>query len=472
MRPWLTNAVLAMALCTAPLAQAQNCGSGGGVKVCLSASGTGSDVRLEWTVEGAAGGLQLYRGTDSNPEGGSQIALAEQGATSYVDRSAIPGTAYWYWIKFRAGGGSYQSGAAHAVRVGAMRDISSMQLSAQMAPGWNLGNALEASGPAYVWGSHGFNEAGWGNAKATQALFNAIKAAGFRSVRIPVSWKQYADADDNISPQWMERVTEVVNYAHQAGLVAMINIHWDGGWMQPTYAAQPAANARLARFWTQIANNFRNHDDTLLFAGSNEVMVDGDYSPPTAEYCEVQKGFNQAFISAVRATGGNNASRHLVVQAFNTNIDHAISCNAAMPSDRAAQRMLMEVHYYDPYSFALDEKSASWKWGKAANPDGPGNEAHADAQFQKMKNGFIDKGVPVLLGEYGAIRREEYDPSGVNRKYWDQYITRAAWSRGIVPMYWDNGYAGNHQMGLFDRASGRQAFPDVISAIVDAARAQ
>ena len=471
MRPGLTNAVLALALCAAPLAQAQNCGSGGGASVCLSASGAGSDVRLEWTAKGTVSDLQVYRDTDSSLEGASRIAPPEKGATSYVDRSALPGTVYWYWIKFKSGGGSFQSGAAHALRLGVMRDMTSMQLSAQMAPGWNLGNALEATGRAYVWGSRGFNESGWGNPKASQALFNAIKAAGFRSVRIPVSWKQYADADDNISPQWMERVTEVVNYAHNAGLVAMINIHWDGGWMQPTYAARSVANARLAKFWTQIASNFRNHDDTLLFAGTNEVMVDGDYTPPTPEYCEVQKGFNQVFFSAVRATGGNNAGRHLVVQAFNTDIDHALSCNAAMPTDPVAKRMMMEVHYYDPYSFALDEKSASWKWGQAANPSGAGNEPHADGQFQKVKDAFIDQGVPVLLGEYGAIRRAEYDAAGTHRKYWDQYITQSAWSRGVVPMYWDNGYVGNHQMGLFDRATGRQAFPDVIAAIVNAARA-
>lgn len=468
----LTNAVLALALCATPLAQAQNCGSGGGAVVCLNASGTGSDVSLEWTVKGATSDLQLVRATDSGMASASQVAKPEQGTASYADRSALPGTVYWYRIKFKAGGASFQSGAVHAVRVGVMRDMTSMQLSSQMAPGWNLGNALEASGRAYVWGSRNFNEAGWGNLKASQVLFDAIKAAGFRSVRIPVSWKQYADADDNISPQWMERVTEVVNYAHNAGLVAMINIHWDGGWMQPTYAAQAVANARLAKFWTQIANNFRNHDDTLLFAGTNEVMVDEDYSAPTPEYCAVQNGFNQAFISAVRATGGNNTRRHLVVQSFNTNIDHANSCNTAMPADSVAKRMMMEVHYYDPYSFALDEKSASWKWGEAANPSGGSNESHADAQFQKMKTGFIDKGVPVLLGEYGAILRTEYDPAGRNRKYWDQYITRAAWSRSIVPMYWDNGYAANHQMGLFDRATGRQAFPDVIRAIVDAVRAR
>ncbi|KQV61471.1 MULTISPECIES: glycoside hydrolase family 5 protein [unclassified Duganella] len=470
MRPVLTRTVFALALSAAPFAHAQNCGSGGGATVCLNASASGSDVRLNWSVSGAVSGLQVYRDTDSDPNGRSRIAALGKSATSYTDNSAAAGTVYWYWIKFSTGGGSFSSGAAHAVRVGVMRNLSSMQLSAQMAPGWNLGNSLEATGGTYVWGSSNFNETGWGNPRASQALFHAVKAAGFKSVRIPVSWKQYADADDNISPQWMERVTEVVNYAHSAGLVAMINIHWDGGWMQPTYARQSAANARLAKFWTQIANNFKNHDDTLLFAGTNEVMVDGNYQPPTAEYCDVQKGFNQAFISAVRATGGNNASRHLVVQAFNTNINHANSCNAAMPGDRVANRMMMEVHYYDPFDFALDEKSTSWKWGQAANPSGWANEAYADSQFQMMKTGFIDKGVPVLLGEFGAIVRTEYDPAGIYRKSWDQYITRAAFTRGIVPMYWDNGYTGNHQMGLFDRASGAQAFPDVIGSIVNASK--
>lgn len=470
MRPELQKTVFALALCAAPFAHAQNCGSGGGATVCLSASGTGSDVRLSWTVSGAVDGLQVYRDTDSDPNGRSRIATLGKSATSYTDSSAATGAVYWYWVKFSTGGGSFSSGSAHAVRVGVMRNMTSMQLSAQMAPGWNLGNSLEATGGAYVWGSRNFNETGWGNPKASQALFNAVKAAGFKSVRIPVSWKQYADANDNISPQWMERVTEVANYAHNAGLVAMINIHWDGGWMQPTYAQQSVANARLARFWTQIANNFKNHDDTLLFAGTNEVMVDGNYNPPTTEYCEVQKGFNQAFISTVRATGGNNANRHLVVQAFNTNINHAISCNAAMPSDKVAKRMMMEVHYYDPFDFALDESSTSWKWGQAANPSGSANEAYADGQFQKMKAGFIDKGIPVLLGEFGAIVRSEYDPAGTYRKLWDQYVSRAAFTRGVVPMYWDNGYTGNHQMGLFDRSTGAQAFPDVIGSIVNASK--
>lgn len=270
-----------------------------------------------------------------------------------------------------------------------------------------------------------------GNPKATQALFNAIKAAGFKSVRIPASWRSYADANGNISPQWMERVTEVVNYAHNAGLYALINVHWDGGWMQPTYARQAEANARLTKYWTQIANNFRNHDDTLLFAGTNEVMVDGNYNAPTAEYCSVQKGFNDTFIAAVRANGGNNANRHLVVQAFNTNIDNAITCNAAMPSDWIANRMMMEVHYYDPSDFTIDDKSTSWQWGQAANPSGWANESYTDGQFQKMKTGFIDKGVPVIMGEYAAILRTPATTAGIGTSTSRAPRSRAAWCRCI-----------------------------------------
>jgi endoglucanase len=463
MKSLLAAVLFLVALCTGPFAHAQSCGSGGGATVCLTATGTGNSIRLNWTVSGSTtGNWEIYRDTDADPQGRARIAILRKWSTSYTDKRAVPGTPYWYWIKFNASGSPYNSGAAMAMRAGVMRDLTSLQLSEQMAPGWNVGNSLEAIG----------GETNWGNPMVTQALMNAVKAAGFKSVRIPVSWAQYADANDTISPAWMARVTEVVNYARSAGLYAIINIHWDGGWMQPTYAQQAYVNGRLTRFWTQIANNFRNHDDYLLFAGTNEVMVDGDYGTPTVEYYTVQNSFNQTFVDAVRATGGNNATRHLVVQGYNTNIDHAYNF-AAIPADPAANRLMMEVHYYDPFNFTINDASSIWQWGAiATDPNATetwANEPYVDAQFQKMKTRFIDNGVPVIMGEYGAILRTEYDSAGTYRRYWDQYITESAHQRGLVPMYWDNGYTSNHQMGLFDRATGAQAYPDVISEIVDAA---
>lgn len=358
----------------------------------------------------------------------------------------------------------------------APREITSLELSRQMSPGWNLGNSLEvvdATRP-YEWGSRKFNETAWGNPKATQALFDGVKAAGFKTVRIPAAWKPYADADDTIHPLWMARVKEVVGYARSAGLVVVLNVHWDGGWMQPTRAHQAAANARLAKFWTQIAQAFKHHDDHLLFAGTNEVMVDGDYGAPTAEYCAVQNGFNQVFVDTVRATGGRNAKRHLAVQAFNTGIDWAVGCNATLPADPAKNRLFMEVHYYDPFNFTINEKSRVWQWGAISTDPAAtetwANEPWVDAQFRKMKTTFVDKGVPVLLGEYAAMQRAEHDPAGTYRTYWNRVVTKSAVRHGLVPVYWDNGYTSNHQMGLFHRATGAQAFPEVIGAIVDAAR--
>jgi endoglucanase len=359
---------------------------------------------------------------------------------------------------------------------GAGDGLTSLELSRRMSPGWNLGNALEAVDPKhpYTWGSEHFNEHVWGNPKVTQALLDVVAAAGFKTVRIPAAWKQYADADDHISPQWMARVREVVGYARKVGLYVVLNVHWDGGWLQPTYAREAEGRARLAKYWTQIAKAFEDHDHHLLFAGTNEVMVDGDYGAPTAEYCAVQNGFNQLFVDTVRATGGRNATRHLVVQSFNTGIDWALSCNATLPADPAKHRLFMEVHYYDPFHFTINEKSKVWQWGAIATDpavtDTWGDEAWADAQFAKMKRAFVDRGVPVLLGEYAAMRRTEHDPALTYSTYWNRVITATAVRHGLVPVYWDNGYTFNHEMGLFHRATGAPAYPDVIGAIVDAAK--
>jgi len=466
MKSLMSMLLFLLALCVGPLAQAQSCGSGGGATVCLTATGSADNVTLTWTVSGTISSVQVYRDTDSNPSGRTRLAAVGSTTTTYADSTATAGTTYWYWIKFTAGGSSYSSGAASAARTTAsMRDLTSLQLSKLMSPGWNVGNSLEAIG----------GETAWGNPVVSQALMNGVKAAGFKTVRIPVSWKQYADASDNISASWMARVTEVVNYARNAGLYVVINIHWDGGWMQPTYAQQTTVNTRITKFWTQIANNFKSYDDYLLFAGTNEVMVDGNYGTPTVEYYTVQNSFNQTFVNAVRATGGNNAKRHLVVQGFNTNVDHTYNF-FTVPNDSATKRLMVEVHHYDPYNFTLNtDNDTIWQWGSiasnAANTETWANESYTDAQFQKMKSRFIDGlGMPVLLGEYSAIARLNVDSAQKYRTYWDQYITKAAYSRGVVPVYWDAGATGNHSSGLFNRSTGAQAYPSLITTIINAAK--
>ena len=269
----------------------------------------------------------------------------------------------------------------------------------------------------------------------------------------------------------MNRVEEVVNYALDNELYVVMNEHWDGGWMQPTANDQEYVTNRLEAMWTQIASRFRDYGDHLLFAGSNEVMVEGDYGTPTEEFYTVQNSFNQTFVNTVRATGGKNVYRFLVVQGFNTNIDHTVNF-AEIPQDVVNHKLMMEVHYYDPYNFALNENSDITQWGnEAADPskvESWANETYVNGQFQKMKTNFIDEGIAVILGEYGAISRTDVEGHDVYRQYYNSYITQAAAQIGLTPFYWDNGYAGNHGFALFERATGTVIEPELLNSIIAA----
>jgi endoglucanase len=339
--------------------------------------------------------------------------------------------------------------------------MTAIQFSRQMGAGWNLGNSMEAMGPG--------NETAWGNPAVTQQLINSVKAAGFDTLRIPVAWSSFSNASNfTINASWLARVEEVVNYGLNAGMYVIINEHWDGGWLNhPFYNQQTALNNRLGTMWTQIANHFRNYNQNLLFAGTNEVMNENDYSTPTQEFVDVQNSFNQTFVNAVLATGGNNSSRFLVVQGFNTNIDHTVNF-FVIPNDPAgSNKLFLEVHYYDPYNFTLNTGSNVTEWPSTVETWA--NEPWVDSQFQKMKANFVDRGIPVILGEYGVVSRMSVANHEQSRIRWNQYITNSAWDHGMVPVYWDNGVTGDGGLGLFNRSSGAQAYPNIINAIVTSA---
>ncbi len=348
-----------------------------------------------------------------------------------------------------------------------MRNLTSVELAKEMVPGWNVGNSLEAIG----------GETAWGNPKITQRLIDSVKATGFRSIRIPVAWSKFSnDSTFAIDTTWMNRVEEVVNYVLKDSMYAIINEHWDGGWQQPTYADSAYVNHRLAAMWKQIAIHFRDYGDHLLFAGTNEVMVTGDYSAPKKEYYTVQNSFNQTFVTAVRSTGGRNFYRYLLVQGFNTNIDNTFNY-FAIPTDVTENRLMVEVHYYDPYNFTINTGNGyTTQWGDNATikTDTWANESYANNQFQKMKTKFINNGYAVILGEYGVIARLNLGSDSLNavcagyRLYYMQYITHSMFTHGLVPFYWDNGYTGNNGMGIFNRSTGAQAYRDIVKAIIGA----
>jgi endoglucanase len=320
------------------------------------------------------------------------------------------------------------------------------------------------------------NETAWGNPTIDPELLQTIASAGFDIVRIPVTWSLFTGAAPNytIDPARLARVEEVIGYALDAGLYALINLHHDGAdelegveWLtlnDETGAITEANNQlvkeRFSAVWTQLATHFKDFDERLLFESMNEIH-DG-YDAPDPGYYTIINDLNQTFVDIVRESGGNNDTRHLVVPGYNTNIEYTLAGFEA-PQDPTPDHLILSVHFYDPWQFAGEGSSLAWGNG-AAGADDWGQEDHVRSQFDELKSTFIDQGLPMIIGEYGAVN---VTASQNYRRYYMEYVTQAACQRGIVPIYWDNGGTGSgpDNFGLFDRSTKDVAFPDILEAM-------
>ena len=333
-------------------------------------------------------------------------------------------------------------------------------LAAEMGMGWNLGNTMELINVQPI--------------PTSRALFDSVKAAGFKTVRIPAAWDMHADKNTYvIDPAWMAQVKKVVDFAIAADLYVMLNIHWDGGWVEgkiDSAATRPAMKAvmyaKQGAYWKQIATTFKDYDKRLLFASANEPGVDKQENLP------ILMGLHQIFVDTVRATGGNNASRTLILPGPSTSFEHTADWITALPTDKIADRLMVEAHFY-PYQFCLMSQPAyDWGpepaypffyWGQqyhsttdAIHNPKWGEESYVDSQFNLMKPKFLDKNIPVLVGEFGAMKR--LSPTGDNlrlailsRRHFYNYVTKAALSRGMIPVAWDAGGKGDGTMTVFER---------------------
>jgi hypothetical protein len=257
-----------------------------------------------------------------------------------------------------------------------------------------------------------------------------------------------------------------VDYAIGNGMYVVLNIHWDGGWLEehPLFAFEEAVNQKQQAYWTQIANHFRNYDEHLLFAGTNEVHA--DFGTPTTEHITVQQSYNQTFVNAVRATGGNNASRTLVVQTYNTNIWHGLDF-FTLPADSASDRLMVEVHHYDPYDYTLNPSGSCLYWGAPFPTQGActwAQESYVDDLFARVKAEWVDQGIPVIIGEYGVATRPNLDLA--SRQYYLEYTNAAAADNGIKTFYWDNGFLGNNGFALFNRNNGAVVDQGALDAVM------
>ncbi|MDQ8183423.1 glycoside hydrolase family 5 protein [Pelagicoccus sp. SDUM812005] len=341
------------------------------------------------------------------------------------------------------------------------------QIASKIQAGWNLGNTLEAVWWDGATPDPATGETIWGNPIVTKELIQLVKASGFQAIRLPCSWDQYSHPETAaIDPAWLERVETVVQHCIDADLYVLLNIHWDGGWLERnvTPEKQDANNHKQRAFWEQIATRFRDFDQRLLFASANEPHVE------TASQMAVLDSYHQTFVDAVRATGGRNAYRVLVVQGPLTDIERTEELMDTLPVDTVPNRLMVEVHYYTPYNFALMTEDESWGkqsyyWGanyhSTTDPSRNatwGEEALLDDFFGRMKSKFVDQGIPVILGEFAAIRRSHLTGDDLalhlaSRAYYHDYLAEKANQLGLIPFYWDTGTLGNHGSGIFDRSA-------------------
>ncbi|MFN4242097.1 MAG: glycoside hydrolase family 5 protein [Tepidisphaerales bacterium] len=312
--------------------------------------------------------------------------------------------------------------------------LSARAAVAAMTPGINIGNTLENT-------THW--ETGWGNPPITREYVQTLARLGFKTVRLPVAWDTYADGG-RITPQQFARVAEVVNWITDAGMFCVLNIHWDGGWIDSSWAEKfptdrhrfsPEAEIKFRSYWSQIATFFAGKSERLVFEALNEeTNFEGEGSPETA-YATLLR-VNQLFIDTVRATGGHNAQRLLIVPGYKTDIQATLHPLYRLPADTVPDRLMLSIHYYTPWTFVGLERDAPWgrmrpTWGTEDDV------AELTRLFDALAEYARRQDIPVFLGEFAVASRKEREST----LRWTKAVLEAAVSRGMVPVLWDTGSA-------------------------------
>ncbi|MDE7294557.1 MAG: glycoside hydrolase family 5 protein [Oscillospiraceae bacterium] len=346
-----------------------------------------------------------------------------------------------------------------------MRDIPSIELVKEMRVGWNLGNTFDSlinnpdgSETTEQW------ETAWGQPVTTQRLIDSVKAQGFNVLRLPVTWEgKFGEAPDyTIREDWLARVKEVVDYAYANDMFVILNAHHEE-WNNPTADNEAAADKILRAIWKQIAEYFKDYNEKLIFEGMNEPRLKGtpmEWTGGNAEAREVINHWNAAFVETVRATGGNNANRHLMVPTYAASTSGQVLNETVIPDD---DKVILSVHAYLPYFFALAEPdSAVSEW----SADNPADTRDIDVLFADLKDRYIDKGQAVIMGEFGSRNRMNTAARADCARY---YITKAT-EAGVPCVWWDNNaFVGNGEnFGLIERKSYEWRYPEIVTAMMEA----
>lgn len=359
----------------------------------------------------------------SQGDGSQTVAATKPAAEKTTEKAADPGK-------------QPDTKAAEA-KSGSFR--SAAQIISDIKVGWNLGNTLEC----YDYKDWTTNaEIAWGNPSTTKDMIKSVKSAGFNAIRIPVTWGEHMNGS-TIDAAWLNRVKEVVDYAYNEDLFVILNMHHDDYiWFKPNDGDYASCSEKLKSIWTQISDKFGSYGDRLLFEGMNEPRTVGssaEWSGGTAAERAVINKYEQDFVDTVRKSGGNNAKRTLVVTTYAASAESAAINDAVVPKD---DNVIISVHYYAPWKFVNGTDKSF----------GDSQKNELSAKFSELKSRFIDKGVPVIIGEFGCFAAAD---EATRSQYYQYYVSEAK-NKGIKCFVWDNGnFNGDDSYGLFHRSELR-----------------
>lgn len=337
---------------------------------------------------------------------------------------------------------------------GNMRNITSMELVRDMTVGWNLGNTLDATSGTGI-----LAETSWGNPKTTEAMILCVRDRGFRTIRIPVTWDRHfrAASPHIIDDEWMTRVQKVVNYAINNGMYVILNSHHDE-WVTLTAETQTEVTDKITKIWTQIAEKFRDYDDHLVFEVLNEPRLYGEsteWTGGTAAARSILNSYNHAIVHAIRETGGNNALRHIMIPTHAAAAYDEVQDDLVIPE--GDERIIVSQHTYWPYEFSMQKPGLS-TWGSQEDKDA------CDTELDRIYNKFCARGIPVVIGEWGSIDKD----NTTARVEHAGYYANACRERGILSVWWDNGVE-DEEFGIFNRRELSWFYPEIADAIIQGA---
>ncbi len=415
----------------------------------------GSTYTLKRTVTGFKTGTLLWKSSDSSVASVSKGKITAKKAGTAVISLTLKGTEYKAECKVTVKKKSDRSSNSNATS----QFKNAQDLVDKITVGWNLGNTLDSSNCTWLSNDVDY-ETGWGNVKTTKAMIDTVKKAGFNTIRIPVSWGDHMDASGNINKAWMDRVQEIVDYAYDNDMYIILNTHHDMGWIKLTEKDKKTVSAKFKNVWKQIAERFKDYDEKLSFEGMNEPRTEGssmEWYGGTADERKVLNDLYKIFVDTVRASGGNNKTRFLILTPYGANSGYSAMADLDIPDD---DRIIVSVHAYLPYNMALNRYSDEKKLTDSGKRE-------IENAFSNIDKVFLSRNIPVIMDEFGSINKSNTSERVKLVKY---YLSTAE-KYGVPCCWWDNGTISSPKEGegfaLLNRQTLKWYYPTIVDAIMD-----